>query len=80
MYQSDPVRVELFFHVNAFVGFMLRSENWPAKVKSTHFESSISFARREDCTQHAPKLNLSLIEFNLNCGNTDEVEMLSLQL
>ena len=45
MYQSDPVRVELFFHVNAFVGFMLRSENWPAKVKSTHFERSISFAR-----------------------------------
>ena len=60
---TNPVRVELFFQVKTFVGFVLhilRTELWASEGKSTHFKNCVGFGRREEGTQHAAKLQLSV--------------------
>ena len=45
-YQSNPAGVELFSHVNTFVGFILhilRTEISASEVKSTHYKRSVGF-------------------------------------
>ena len=48
---------------SAFVGFkfhILLTEFWASEVKSAHYKSSVGFGRREEGTQHAAKIQLSV--------------------
>ena len=46
LYQSNLVRVELFSHVDTFIGFsllILGLEIYASEVRSTHLKSSVGF-------------------------------------